>query len=74
MGIWPVIKGNESDKVKIKEATAQIMLTLKDKPLNGVIGEDSAKEVVWEKLSNSYEGKCTQKLFAPLVNCFKTVW
>jgi hypothetical protein len=37
------------------------MLTLKDKPLNGVIGEDLTK-VVCEKLSNHYEGKGTQKV------------
>ena len=47
--------------MKIRDARAQITLTLKDEPLNGVIGLDTA-QAVWEKLSARYEGKGTQKI------------
>jgi hypothetical protein len=52
------LDGTETDPVKIREATAQIVLTLKDEPLNGVIGLDSAQEV-WTRLCAHYEGKGT---------------
>ena len=42
-----------------KEAKAQICLTLKDEPLNGVLHIATSKEV-WERLCSRYEGKGKQ--------------
>ena len=42
-----------------KEAKAQICLTLKDEPLNGVLHKAMSKEV-WETLCGCYEGKGKQ--------------
>ena len=42
-----------------KEAKAQICLTLKDEPLNGVLHAETSKEV-WDKLCERYEGKGKQ--------------
>ena len=42
-----------------KEAKAQICLTLKDEPLNGVLHIATSKEV-WERLCSCYEGKGKQ--------------
>ena len=42
-----------------KEAKAQICLTLKNEPLNGVLHKATSKEV-WETLGGRYEGKGKQ--------------
>ena len=42
-----------------KEARAQICLTLKDEPLNGVLHVATSKEA-WDKLCECYEGKGKQ--------------
>ena len=42
-----------------KEAKAQICLTLKDEPLNGVLHVSTSKET-WDKLCERYEGKGKQ--------------
>ena len=42
-----------------KEAKAQICLTPKDEPLNGVLHAETSKEV-WDKLCEHYEGKGKQ--------------
>ena len=60
-GLWKAVEGMENDEMKIRDARAQITLTLRDEPLNGVIGVTSAKDV-WDKLSTHYEGKGTQKV------------
>ncbi|PSS17115.1 hypothetical protein PHLCEN_2v3239 [Hermanssonia centrifuga] len=44
-----------------KEACAQITLTLKDEPLNGVLHTKMAKEA-WDKLNTQYEGKGKQTI------------
>ena len=39
-----------------REARAQILLTLKDEPLSGIVFETTATEI-WKKLQDRYEGK-----------------
>ena len=60
-GIWKAIEGTETDDAKIRDAWAQIILTLKDESLNGIIGVQTAKDV-WDKLGIQYEGKGIQKV------------
>ena len=52
--------------VKDKEAHAQLMLTLKDEPLSGVLYSMTSAEV-WKKLSEQYEGRGKQ-LIAYLIS------
>ena len=46
-------------KCSTKEAKAQICLTLKDEPLNGVLHKATSKEV-WKTLYGHYKGKGKQ--------------
>jgi len=71
--LWKIVDGSEkkpdgSDLDALEEwlerneeAHAQITLTLKDKPLNGVLHTSSAAEA-WTKLSERYEGKGKQSI------------
>jgi gag-polypeptide of LTR copia-type/Domain of unknown function (DUF4219) len=70
-GLWKAVEGTESDSVKVRDARAQIILTLKDEPFNGVIRVVSAKDV-WEKLSTWYEGKGTQQVAYLIGELFHT--
>jgi hypothetical protein len=60
-GLSKTLDGTETDAVKIREARAQIILTLEDEPLSSVIGLNTAKEI-WRKLCACYQGKGTQKV------------
>jgi gag-polypeptide of LTR copia-type len=51
---------------KDRKAHAQIMLTLKDEPLNPVLFTSTAKEC-WDKLSERYEGKVQECAVNPAV-------
>ncbi|KIK91779.1 hypothetical protein PAXRUDRAFT_38013, partial [Paxillus rubicundulus Ve08.2h10] len=67
-GLMGLINGTESKPdpsnplvlenwvIRDKEAQAQITLTLKDKPLSGVLYVNTAQEA-WKKLKEQYEGK-----------------
>jgi transposase InsO family protein len=54
-----------------REARAQIMLTLRDEPLNNVLAVTTAKES-WEELSVRYEGKGEQKLLQLINEVFRS--
>ena len=70
-GLWSIIDGTKECPTDTqsaeythwkrldKEAKAQICLTLKDEPLNGVLYVTTSKEV-WSKLCERYEGKGKQ--------------
>ena len=70
-GLWSIVDGTNkcptdtqseeytSWKRLDKEAKAQICLTLKDEPLNGVLHVATSKEA-WDKLCERYEGKGKQ--------------
>lgn len=73
-GLWGIIDGTEAlpDKTTLpdehqewlgrnKEARAQIALTLKDEPLNGILYTPMAKDA-WRKLCERYEGKGKQTI------------
>ncbi|TFY53550.1 hypothetical protein EVJ58_g9393 [Rhodofomes roseus] len=72
-GLWTVVSGEETDPGvsqpldhsdwlrRDQEAHAQITLTLKDEPLNGVIHTATAKEA-WDKLNVRYEGAGKQHI------------
>ena len=66
--LWSVISGEDPKPdeatqpdehkewlAKDKEAHAQLMLTLKDEPLSGVLYSTTSAEV-WKKLSERYKG------------------
>jgi hypothetical protein len=56
-----------------KEAKAQICLTLKDEPLNGVLHANTSKEV-WNKLCERYEGKGKQTVAYLIGELFRTTF
>lgn len=70
-GLWSIVNGTnmcptdtQSEeytrwKRLDKEAKAQICLTLKDEPLNGVLHVSTSKKT-WDKLCERYEGKGKQ--------------
>ncbi|GBE88792.1 Retrovirus-related Pol polyprotein from transposon TNT 1-94 [Sparassis crispa] len=72
-GLYSLIDGTEADPgtvdtmkkvewdVRNNEALAQITLTLKDEPLNGVMYSMTAQDA-WEKLNRRYEGRGKQTL------------
>ena len=60
----------QEDQHHEKEARAQIILTLKDEPLNGVLYCTTVKEV-WEKLHTRYEGKGKQTIILLLTEIFR---
>ncbi|KIL57633.1 hypothetical protein M378DRAFT_16140, partial [Amanita muscaria Koide BX008] len=72
-GLWPVVEGTSACPQDIKsddytkwkrtdkEAKAQICLTLKDEPLNGVLHVETSK-ATWDKLCERYEGKGKQTI------------
>ena len=73
-GLWGIVSGNkvkpdqnthpdESAEwlIKDKEARAQIILTLKDEPLSGVLYTTTSTEA-WRKLSKRYERKGKQTI------------
>ena len=73
-GLWKIINGDKTkpDQTthlteskewlsKDQEALAQITLTLKDKPLSGVLYTTTSAEA-WRKLSECYKGKGKQTI------------
>ena len=54
-----------------REARAQIALTLKDEPLNGVLYATTAKET-WDKLNARYEGTGKQTIVLLLTELFRS--
>ena len=67
-GVAKVTKSTFTDPIALehwlahdKEALAQITLTLKDEPVNGVLYATTAQEV-WKKLNEWYKGKGHQTI------------
>jgi len=73
-GLWNIVSGDEAQPdemthpikseewlLKDQEAHTQITLTLKDKPLSGVLYTTTSAEA-WRKLSERYEGKGKQSI------------
>lgn len=61
----------EEFKRNDREARAQIALTLKDEPLNGVLHATTAKET-WDKLNARYEGTGKQTIVLLLTELFRS--
>jgi LTR polyprotein gag-polypeptide-like protein len=55
------------------EAHMQIVLTLKDEPLDTIIDTDTAEEC-WERLLKRYEGKGTQRKMQLFKEIFKSAF
>ena len=53
--------------VREMEAKAQILLTLKDEPLSGVLYINTAEEA-WKKLKEHYEGRDSKRLLTLLAS------
>jgi hypothetical protein len=83
-GLWGIIEGTEvaPDKNthpveylewlgRNKEARAQIALTIKDEPLNGILYTPMAKDA-WKKLCERYEGKGKQTIAQLIGELFRS--
>ncbi|GBE86218.1 Retrovirus-related Pol polyprotein from transposon TNT 1-94 [Sparassis crispa] len=82
-GLYSLIDGTEADPgtadtmkkaewdVRNNEALAQITLTLKDEPLNGVMYSMTAQDA-WEKLNRRYEGRGKQTLAYLISDLFRS--
>ncbi|GBE88168.1 Retrovirus-related Pol polyprotein from transposon TNT 1-94 [Sparassis crispa] len=83
LGLYSLIDGTEADPgtvdtmkkaewdVRNNEALAQITLTLKDEPLNGVMYSMTAQDA-WEKLNRRYEGRGKQTLAYLISDLFRS--
>ena len=84
-GLWKIVNGDETkpDETthlteseewlsKDREALAQITLTLKDKPLSGVLYTTTSAEA-WRKLSDRYEGKGKQSITYLISELFRSM-
>ena len=84
-GLWKIVTGDEAqpDEVthpvkneewllKDQEALVQITLTLKDKPLSGVLYTTMSAEA-WKNLSERYEGKGKQSITYLISELFRSM-
>ena len=83
--LWSVVSGEDPKPdaamqpdeleewlAKDKEAHAQLMLTLKDEPLSGVLYSTTSAEV-WKKLSERYEGHGKQSIVYLISELFRSM-